>query len=151
MKNLLNHNDRESLIERIQNLSPESSRRWGSMSARQVVPHMTDPLRVALGDREAQPMPSLLGKWPFSVAAVWWMPWPKGAPTADEHIDGKKGTPPADFERDRQTLLLTVHRFVNYPEKEPLRPSPVFGPLSRKAWGRLMWRHIDHHLRQFGV
>ena len=77
------------------------------------------------------------------------MPWPKGAPTADEFIQGKKGTPPTDFEQDKQKLLLTIHRFASY--AEPFAPSPVFGPMSNRAWGRLMWRHIDHHLRQFGL
>ncbi len=59
--------------------------------------------------------------------------------------------PPAEFERDKQALLLTIHRFANYPENKSFQASPVFGPLSRHTWGRLMWRHLDHHLRQFGV
>lgn len=149
MKNLLNIHNRESLIARIQLLSPEAPRRWGTMSAIQVVPHLTDPLRVAIGDRKAEPANGLFCKPLVSTFIVWWMPWPKGAPTADKFIQGKKGTPPAEFERDKQALLLAIHRFANH--SEPFQPSPVFGPLSRRAWGRLMYRHIDHHLRQFGL
>lgn len=151
MRNLLNISDRDALISRLQQLNPDSRRRWGAMNATQVVPHLTDPLRVAIGDRAAQPMNSVFSNPVVSALAVWWMPWPKGAPTAEEFIQGKGGTPPGDFERDRQALLLSIHRFANHPENEAFQPNPVFGPLSRHAWGRLMWRHLDHHLRQFGV
>lgn len=151
MKNLLENADRDTLIARLQNLNPDSRRRWGTMTASQVVPHLTDPLRVAIGDREAQPMNSIFSNPVVSALVVWWMPWPKGAPTASEFIQGEGGTPPAEFERDKQTLLLVIHRFAHHPENELFRPNPVFGRLSRRAWGRLMWRHIDHHLRQFGL
>lgn len=151
MKNLLKNADREALIARLQNLRPDSQRRWGTMTAQQVMPHLTDPLRVAIGDRAAQPMNAIFSKPLISTLAVWWMPWPKGAPTAREFIQGEQGTPPVEFERDKQALLLSIHRFANHQTNEPYRANPVFGPLSRQAWGRLMWRHIDHHLRQFGV
>lgn len=151
MKNLLENADREALIARLQNLRPDCQRRWGTMTAQQVVPHLTDPLRVAIGDRTAQPMNAIFSKPVISTLAVWCMPWPKGAPTAEEFIQGKQGTPPAEFERDKQTLLLAIHRFANHPKDEAFRSNPVFGLLSRRSWGRLMWRHFDHHLRQFGV
>ncbi|MBL7775074.1 MAG: DUF1569 domain-containing protein [Saprospiraceae bacterium] len=151
MKNLLHPADREALIHRLQGLRPDSQRRWGQLDARQLLPHLTDPLLVALGDRTAQPMPSVLSKRPLSTFMVWLAPWPKGAPTAAEFIPGKKGTPPLDFDRDRQALLLAIHRFAQQSENQSFHPSPVFGRLSNRAWGRLMWRHINHHLRQFGL
>lgn len=151
MKNLLNLNDRELLIARLQALKPDSGRRWGIMNAGQVVSHMTDPLRVAIGDRTAEPMRGIFSKPVFNVMVVWWLPWPKGAPTADAFIQGKGGTPPVAFERDKQALLLAIHRFAHHPENAAFLPNPVFGRLSRRSWGRLMWRHIDHHLRQFGL
>ena len=151
MKNLLNPYDRESLIERLGQLNPEGTRQWGTMTASQVLPHLTDPLRTAIGERDVPIMNSMFSKPLISDLAVWILPWPKGAPTADEFIPSKKGTPPGEFERDKQTLLLTIHHFCNQPADRPYRPSPVFGRLSHRAWGRLMWRHLDHHLRQFGV
>lgn len=150
MKNLLNTPDIESLIARIAGLSPEQSRKWGTMTAGQVVPHMTDPLRVALGERQAGAIPSIFSAPVFSDFVVWVMPWPKGAPTAPEFIHGQKGTPPEGFERDKQALLLAIHRFREHAETTTFAANPVFGKLSNRAWGRLMWRHIDHHLRQFG-
>lgn len=151
MKNLLKAADRDQLISRLDNLRPESQRRWGAMSATQVVPHLTDPLWVAVGDRHAEPMGGIFSKFPVRPLVIWVMPWPKGAPTAEEFIQGKKGTPPTDFEKDKQTLLLAIHRFVHHAGQSNFQPSPVFGQLSNRAWGRLMWRHLDHHLRQFGI
>ncbi len=151
MKNLLNISDCEALIARLENLTPDSQRRWGTMHPGQVMAHMTDPLRVAIGDRVAQPMNSIFSNPIVSALVVWWMPWPKGAPTADEFIQGKGGTLPTEFLRDKQALLLAIHRFGHQPASEAFQPSPVFGNISRRAWGRLMWRHIDHHLRQFGL
>ncbi len=55
-----------------------------------------------------------------------------------------------EFEPDKQALLAVLGRFSETPRRAVLAPSPVFGPLSRRGWGRLMWRHVDHHLRQFG-
>ena len=56
-----------------------------------------------------------------------------------------------DFEADRRTLLGLIQRFTDYPTTADFAANPVFGPLSRRGWGRQAWRHIDHHLRQFGV
>ena len=52
---------------------------------------------------------------------------------------------------EKQALLDVMSRFAGAPADQPLAPSPVFGRLSRRGWGRLMWRHLDHHLRQFGL
>lgn len=151
MKNLLNTTDREAIIARLEKLSETHRPGWGKMTIQQVVPHLTDPLRVAIGDRQAALMPGIFNKFPINQLVVWWMPWPKAAPTAPEFLPGKGGTAPTEFLKDKQTLLLTIHRFANHASAHQFSPSPVFGNLSSKAWGRLMWRHLDHHLRQFGV
>lgn len=149
MKNLFQPKEKESLISRLYQLNVNSRRRWGTLSVEQVIPHLTDPLRVALGDKVAQPMKSVLYNSLLGKMVVWFLPWPKGAPTAPEFVVGKGCTPPEDLEKDKQTLVLYMHRFSNHRGK--FHTSPVFGNISTKAWSRLMWRHLDHHLRQFGV
>jgi Protein of unknown function (DUF1569) len=84
-------------------------------------------------------------------AVVWIMPWPKGAPTTPRFLPGTGMTPSSAFEADKQALLAVLRRFGETSPDRAFAPNPVFGRLSRRGWGRLMWRHLDHHLRQFGL
>jgi hypothetical protein len=151
MKNWFRPDDRARLLERLERLSPASQALWGSMTAHEVVCHLAEPLRVALGDRKAGRIPSPLGLPGVSAFVVWLMPWPRGAPTAPEFLPGRGMASPTEFERDREALLGLLERFTNTAADFVFGPSPVFGRLDRSSWGRLQWRHLDHHLRQFGL
>jgi hypothetical protein len=143
--------DRAALLARIDRLSPESTARWGRMTAREMVCHLADLVRVALREKRCEPL-GLPLSWPgISSLVVWVLPWPRGVPTAPE-LNPKQGmTAPSEFERDRKELLALLQRFSEYPVDAEFGPSPAFGRMRRPSWGRFMWRHVDHHLRQFGV
>ena len=106
---------------------------------------------MALGQKDAKPLRTPLGLPGISDAVVWVLPWPKGAPTAPEFLPGTGMTTPTDFERDKAALVDVLRQFSEREVTSSFSPSPVFGRLSRRAWGRLMWRHLDYHLHQFGV
>jgi hypothetical protein len=54
------------------------------------------------------------------------------------------------FEKEKQAFIETVHRFANH--AQPIGHfHPYFGKLSTEQWGLTSWKHVDHHLRQFGV
>lgn len=72
-------------------------------------------------------------------------------PTTPEFLPGTGMTKSTEFQQDKQTLVDTLQRLSDVSPQRVLAPSPVFGQLSRRGWGRLMWRHLDHHLRQFGL
>ncbi len=151
MKNLFNLKDREDLIKRIDTLTESNSRKWGKMTVQQILPHLSDPFRYSLGEKNATDLnnpffKSFMGKW-----IVRFLPWPKSSPTAGEFLPGRGMTEPTNFYADKQSLLLLIHRFVNVPESFQFRNHPVFGKLSQQDTGRLYWRHLDHHLRQFGA
>lgn len=149
MKNLLNYADRETLLARLQNLVPENQRKWGNLTIHEILPHLTDPLRAAMGEKKCTPQKSPLYNSLLGKAMRNFVPWPKAAPTDPEFLPGTGMTAPTDFEHDKQTLLLTIHRFANV--DRPLADHSVFGQMDHRAWGRLMWRHLDHHLRQFSA
>lgn len=148
MKNLLNSTDRSELIERLKKLHPDSQRNWGKLTIHELFPHLNAPLMVALGDSEVPHEKSVFYDSPFGRAIVWFLPWPKGAPTAKQFLPGTGLPSPTSIESDRKVLLTSLARFA---EADGFQASPVFGNLSKKAWGRLMWRHIDHHLKQFSA
>jgi hypothetical protein len=121
------------------------------MTVQQILPHLADPFRYSLGEKSAKDMANPFFKSVFGKLIVRFLPWPKSSPTAREFLPGKGMTEPVDFSTDKQSLLLLIHRFVNSPENLKFKNHPLFGELSRQDVGRLYWRHIDHHLRQFNA
>ncbi len=121
------------------------------MTVQQVVCHMADLVRVALGEKPSAPM-GWPTAWPgISWLAVWVLPWIKGVPTAPELRAGTGMTEPGEFARDTEELVRVLEEFTSRPPGQEFAPSPAFGRMSRATWGRFMWRHMNHHLTQFGV
>jgi hypothetical protein len=75
------------------------------------------------------------------------VPWPKGTPTARELI----ARAPEGFDRELASLERYIDTVAGAADRRDWPEHPAFGKLSRGAWGRLGYRHVDHHLRQFGV
>jgi hypothetical protein len=152
MNTILDPRTHDEILRRIDALTPESRRQWGRMSVGGMVCHLNDAFEMVLGEREASLRPTLLFRTVVRfVAFSTPLPWPKGSPTAPEADQEQKGTPPGDFEADREKLRVLVERFTAAAKADALAPHPLFGRLSRGEWGRWAYRHTDHHLRQFGV
>jgi hypothetical protein len=79
------------------------------------------------------------------------MKWPHGIRTLPEVEQGCGGTTPTEFERDRAALLALMARFSLSTEAERQATHPIFGGMNTALWGAWGYRHLDHHLRQFGV
>ncbi len=153
MKNFLNPNDKAEILERLRNVQPDSQRRWGKMTPHQMLCHLCDSFRVAMGEKSVKPAENLftrtLMKW---VALHTPLPWPHGIPTRPEiNQQGGGGTPPAGFERDRQELEKLIERYARERRDFEFGAHPYFGRLSDYEWMRFGYLHCDHHLRQFGV
>ncbi|MGH7470759.1 MAG: DUF1569 domain-containing protein [Longimicrobiales bacterium] len=139
------------LLERLGRLRPDSARRWGRMNAHQAVCHLSDSLKALLGDRPVPARPLTLRKRLIRfVAFTVPLPWPHGFRTSTELDAEKGGTRPDVFERDLTQLESLLRRFVAT-GGDGLEPHYVWGRLSRGEWGRYVYRHVAHHLRQFGV
>lgn len=150
MKSLANAGDRAGIHARLQDLRPDSPRRWGRMSAHQMICHLADTFRFALGDIEVRPAAGTLQRIVFKPMALWVpLPWPKGVPTRPEMDQMIGGTPPDRFERDADEVLTLMDRFCSHDRFTAAHP--IFGPMTQREWMRWAWLHMDHHLRQFGV
>jgi hypothetical protein len=150
MRTLDSAADREAIVRRISGITASDRRHWGKMSAHQMVCHLCDSYRVALGERYASPATGFLKrtvtKW---IALRVPAKWPKGAPTLPEVEQGVGGTAPVEFEVDRSELLSVVRRFSDETGDSSVS-HPFFGPMTREEWLRWRYPHADHHLRQFG-
>lgn len=138
-----------SMLARLERLPPDAVRRWGKMTAAQMLAHCHQPLRVATGDLPLQR--SLVGLLFGRMAKKRLLgdrPWQQGMPTAPEF----RVTDQRDFAKEKASLLALVRRFgEGGPGALTQQPHPFFGPLTPDEWQALQWRHLDHHLRQFGA
>lgn len=152
MKTLARQRDQAEILDRLRVLRPESAGRWGRMSAHQMVCHVADAFRMALGQKRARPATGVLQrtilKW-----FVLYVPlrWPAGILTSPEIDQEREGTRPVDFAADVAQVEALL-RLVTAPSSGLDRPPhPIFGPMSDAAWLRWAYLHTDHHLRQFGA
>jgi len=148
MKNILNQPDRARVIERLNQLTPTSQRQWGKMSAEEMLWHCRAQIELALNERTtAKKGEGMLAFPPVRWLALYGPPWPKGAMTAPE-MNVENVQPDLEaFEQERRLLFEKIEAFLQTTDHSP---HPLFGKMSQRDWGRVVWKHLDHHLRQFG-
>jgi hypothetical protein len=146
MSSLLNVSDREAMTARLHQLTPDALRQWGRMTAHEAVCHMSDQLRVGLGDLSAGGKPGLLartlGKW---VVLHLPLPTPRGR---IQTVPAMQTARPTGWGTDLAACAELIQRVgAGYASGG----HPVFGQMTPAEWGILAYKHLDHHLRQFGV
>lgn len=147
MKSIFDPAARAELLARFDRIPRDAAPKWGKMNAPRMLCHVSDSLRVALGDKQVAVKKSFLSNRLMRWLLIYALPWPKGAPTSPEMLT----TSPAEWEEDRRALRELVERVGARGPDAPWPPHPAFGGLSGRQYGHLMHRHLDHHLRQFGV
>jgi hypothetical protein len=145
-KTLLDPAVERELQGRLRSLAADKQGRWGRMTAGQMLRHVASALRMATGDLAVPPRRTPLRLFPIKQLIVFVLPFPHGAPTAPSLVVKDA----VDFDQERQTVADLLASFASrnlatWPDH------PAFGPLNRDQWGVLAWKHVDHHLRQFGV
>ncbi len=151
MKSFLNQADKKEILERLNNLGPDSQRQWGRMTPHQMICHLSDSFKSGLGEKANSSVSNLLTRTVVKWIALYApMPWPHGVKTMPEMDQEIGGTPPDDFERDQRHLLTLIERFTALAQDVKFYPHPYFGDMSKAQWMRWGYLHCDHHLRQFG-
>ena len=152
MKTLAREKCKAELIRRLRRVRPESTARWGRMSAHQMLCHLSDACRIVTGQRAVRsasgPLRRTVVKWMALYAPL---PWPAGIPTLPELDQQGGGTCPTDFSGDVREVESLLERIATLPEGTDWPDHPIFGAMSQAAWLRWAYRHADHHLRQFGA
>ena len=150
MKNLFNAACVDEIHRRIRALQAGSGRQWGKMNLAQMLAHCSNGLEMAAG--KIRPRRALMGRIigrAIKRAVVRDdKPMYRNSPTAKELLVAENG----DLEAERARLSALVDRFVAHgPAGCTSHPHPFFGSLSPDEWAILMYKHLDHHLRQFGA
>jgi len=143
--------DAEAAVRgRLARLTPDAAARWGRMHAAQMLCHLVDAFRLPLGETSSRPKSTPFRFFPLRWLFVYVLPWPKGKlPTMPVF----QQTQPGKWEEDRQAWEAALTRFVAHGRKTGCQWSahPAFGALPTWEWGRMVYLHIDHHFRQFGI
>jgi hypothetical protein len=150
MKSLFNQQNAAEFIDRINKLSPDTKAQWGVMNVSQMLRHSQLPLDIASG--ALVPKVNPIVRFLFGKSA-------KKQINSDQ--DFKRSLPTfregkindqRDFEKEKAKLISQIQYFQQKGEAGlTKKPHPFFGEMTVSEWDRLQVKHLDHHLKQFGV
>ena len=148
MKSIFNQTDNQKIINRINQLTPESTAQWGKMNVSQMLKHCNDATIVAFNEKELKVnfifklMGSLMRNSILNAPE-----FAKNSPTAKEF----KYQENFDFETIKNELISNFSRFQEGEQAITCKNHPFWGKMTTEDWNKLMWKHVDHHLKQFGA
>jgi hypothetical protein len=151
MKNLFDPATVNEIEQRVRQLRPESRRQWGSMEVAQALAHCASSLEMALGT-----LPVKRARFPFNAIGRLikplvlreGQPMRRNSPSLPELFSS--GVAAFDFVNEQSRLIAAIERFASEGTAGGTRqPHPFFGPLQPQERAILMYKHLDHHLRQF--
>jgi hypothetical protein len=149
MKTLFDPAVYREVLRRVEALQPDAQRQWGKMTAAQMLEHAGRVLEMAAGTKPLKQ--ALLGKaigWMFRKSFVGPTPFGKNGPTGPDFV--VRGEP--DFGRAKErvkTLLAELHGLGEQGCEGHIHG--FFGRMTGAEWGITQYKHLDHHLRQFGA
>jgi hypothetical protein len=147
IKNLFEPATKQEMLDRINKLAAQSKSNWGKMNVAQMLAHVQVPMGVALGTHTVK------GNWLMKLILPLFKknlydekPWKQGLPTDKTFVMTGLDK---DFVKEKTQLLDKINRFT---ESNMINEKhPVFGKLTKEQWSKATWKHLDHHLKQFGV
>jgi Protein of unknown function (DUF1569) len=151
MKNLFEQERVQELKRRLDSLTLTSPRHWGKMNAAQAVAHCAIAFDIASGDRgtpNAGLGLKIIGRLIKPLVFRDDAPIRRNVTTAKELVVADD----RDLAHERERLRIAIDRFASAgPAGCTTHPHFVFGQLTPMQWAILMYKHTDHHLRQFGA
>ncbi len=148
MGSILNESDRDAICTRLRSLSASSTARWGKMNVTGMLKHLRLSAQMTVGElKVASKTKRAFQVFPLKHLILYVLPFPKGAPTATELLPGEE----TSFDEERAAVLQLLERIGTGPQEGAGPAHPLFGTLSWREWGAATYKHVDHHLKQFGA
>lgn len=145
-KTLFDPETYKECLERIDKLTPESRPEWGSMSSAQMLAHCAEIQEVSNGkDLKNTPFIVRLFKGMIRNMVVNDKPYPKSTKTHPQFLQSSE----REFNTEKERLLKALDIFVTQQKRSSQHP--LFGEMSEEERGWGMYKHLDHHLKQFGL
>jgi uncharacterized protein DUF1569 len=139
---------RHELLTRLERLPPDAPARWGKLTCPAMLAHVNDALRMVLGEVTPAAKKVPIRFFPLKQLIIYALPFPKGVPTSPVLLERCDD---AIFRDEVQAFPRILDRLASRAAQTSWPSHPAFGSMSRRAWGVLGYRHVDHHFTQFGV
>ncbi len=148
-KNLLYREAANAICARVEKLSHENAPRWGEMNATEMLLHCNICNRQIL-EEERGDEKTAVGQYLLRILALYIAPhFKKGVKSEPRNIT-KGLIDSASFNEQKDEFVRLIKQFP-LQEKEFTLTHPAFGNISTNEWGIAAYKHMDHHLRQFGI
>lgn len=150
MKSIFDKKDSDELIARIKMLDITTQPLWGKMNVAQMLAHCNVSFELCFEDKYGRP--SALKRWLLKTfvkkGVVNEVPYKKNSPTAPIF----KVEPDQDFDYEKERIISYITKTFELGAKHfQWKDYPSFGRLTSKEWSNMFYKHMDHHLQQFGV
>lgn len=150
IKNIFDNKVTAELIERINKISPEQKPLWGKMSADQMLAHCNVTYELVYDNKHPKPgaFKKFILRFFLKGLVTSEKPYKKNSATAPEFLI----TDTRNFEKEKERLITYINRTqqlgeVHFDGKE----SHSFGTLTKNEWNNMFYKHLNHHLKQFGA
>ena len=147
MKSIFDEKIYIEIVSRVNNLKGNTKGQWGKMTIAQMVWHCQVPLKVAIKNKKTAKKGNPLIRWFFKKSLYNDKPWRKNLPTSSF----AKAKEDKDFDTEFETLQKLIQEVYKLRDRKEWNPHPLFGSFTPQQWGQMQYKHLDHHLRQFGV
>jgi hypothetical protein len=149
MKNILEEEGFNNILTRLENLTGNTIPEWGSMNASQMLSHCTVSIKLAFNEIEPEHNEKYLAIGKMVKSKLFDTDvFMKNIPTTNEFLN----TDRKDFLNSKLVFLEYIIRFnethLNF---ENTGSHPYFGKLDMNDWGKLIYKHTNHHFVQFGI
>ena len=150
MKSVFDQNDAKEIISRINKLEQTTQGLWGKMNVSQMLAHCNVTYEHVYENKYAKPgfLKGLLLKWFVKPIVVGDKPYAKNSRTSPEFLMTDK----KEFEKEKSRLIDYINKTRELGESFfENKEASSFGNLTAKEWNNMFYKHLDHHLGQFGV
>ena len=137
----------DEISSRLNTLNKDTSANWGKMNTGQMLFHCQMPLNIILEKENYGVKPNWLINLLFKNSMYSDKLWRKNLPTAP----GFKIIDEKDFDTEKKAITNLIDELNTHRERDDWQPHPAFGKMTKDQWGKMQYKHLDHHFRQFGV
>ncbi|WP_323788265.1 DUF1569 domain-containing protein [Psychroserpens sp.] len=147
MKSIFTPEAHTEIMSRIEQLDEHKQAQWGKMNVGQMLYHCQFPLHIILEKDDYNLKPNWLINLLFKKSMYNDKPWRKNVPTVPRF----KAKDNKEVSVEKPKLIQLLKELHTHKDRSHWQPHPSFGELTKEQWGKMQYKHLDHHLKQFGV